>query len=223
MGHSYIVSPLGHQSWRCASTWTSGRFLWWSGVPLLRRWQWVSAAWRSRDSVAGAWRWMSAGRWRHLAPWWCRWQVQQLWCMDPCSEDESEEDGGGDFWAHVVARAEGMLDGLVLPARCWTTWRGLRCYDDVCWCDARAIGTILGHPFISLVGLVCVARMVASYWSLYSLCKTFVNNLIKEKLCASFGCRGWGYTLHFEKRRELGKGEENIPCNFSPGFSLKIY
>jgi hypothetical protein len=30
--------------------------------------------------------------------------------MDPCSEDESEEDGGSDFGEHVLVRAEGLLD-----------------------------------------------------------------------------------------------------------------
>jgi hypothetical protein len=35
------------------------------------------------------------------------------------SEDESEEDGGSDFEERAMAHAEGLLDRLVLLARCW--------------------------------------------------------------------------------------------------------
>jgi hypothetical protein len=67
--------------------------------------------------------------------------------MDPSSEDESEEDGGSDFGERAMVHGEGLLDRLVLPARCWTIWRGLQIYDDVCWCEVRAIGHVHGHPF----------------------------------------------------------------------------
>jgi hypothetical protein len=39
----------------------------------------------------------AARRWCCLAPWWCQLQASQGLCKDPCSEDEPEEDGGGDF------------------------------------------------------------------------------------------------------------------------------
>jgi hypothetical protein len=51
--------------------------------------------------------------------------------MDPYFEDEFEEDGGSDFVEHAMALAQGLLDWLVLPTRCWATWRGLRHFDDV--------------------------------------------------------------------------------------------
>jgi hypothetical protein len=79
--------------------------------------------------------------------------------MDPCSEDELKEYGGGDFGERPLAPAQDMLDRLVLLARCWATWRGLRDYDGVRWCVVKAFGLVHGH---SLVGLAFVARMVAS-------------------------------------------------------------
>jgi hypothetical protein len=66
--------------------------------------------------------------------------------MDPCSEDELEEDGGIDFVEHAMALAQGLLDWLVLTTRCWATWRGLRYFDDVRWCMVRAMGLVLSHP-----------------------------------------------------------------------------
>jgi hypothetical protein len=71
--------------------------------------------------------------------------------MDGCSEDELEKDGGSDFVEHAMALGQGLLDRLVLPARCWETWRGLRHFDDVCWCVVRAMGLVLGHPLAVMV------------------------------------------------------------------------
>jgi hypothetical protein len=81
--------------------------------------------------------------------------------MDPCSEDEFEEDGGNDFGERVMALAQGLLDRLVLPACCWATWRGLRHYNIVRWCVVRATGLVHGHPLHQSYRF-SVARMVAS-------------------------------------------------------------
>jgi hypothetical protein len=50
--------------------------------------------------------------------------------MDPYSEDEFEEDEGGDFGERVMARAQGQL----------------RHYNDVRWCEVREIGPVHSHP-----------------------------------------------------------------------------
>jgi hypothetical protein len=85
-----------------------------------------------------------------------------LQAINPYSEDELKEDGGSNFVKRVMALAQGLLDRLVLPACCWATWRGLRHFDDVCWSVAGQLALFLVTPFISLVGLAIVARMVAS-------------------------------------------------------------
>jgi hypothetical protein len=81
--------------------------------------------------------------------------------MDPYSEDEFEEDGGGDLGERVMALAQGLLNWLVLLACCWATWRGLRHDDAVRWCVVRATGLVYGHPLHQSYRF-SVARMVAS-------------------------------------------------------------
>jgi hypothetical protein len=83
--------------------------------------------------------------------------------MDSCSGDKSEEDGGADFGLRAMARAEGLLDRLVHPPRCWATWRGLRFMMMCFGARSKKLALLLVTPFISLVGLASVAGMVALY------------------------------------------------------------
>jgi hypothetical protein len=60
-----------------------------------------------------------------------------------------------------MALAQGLLDQLVLLVRCWAIWRGLRHYDVVRWCVVRTVGLVHSHPYINLIDLAFVARIVA--------------------------------------------------------------
>jgi hypothetical protein len=79
--------------------------------------------------------------------------------MDPCSKDEFEEDGGGDFGERVLRV-------------CWTGWCSRLTvgrlgkasgFSMMCICARPGQWALsMVTPFISLVGIASVAKMVAS-------------------------------------------------------------
>jgi hypothetical protein len=134
---SNVVSSLRHQSWRYASTWTCGWFVWWGGVSS------TTSAVVSFDGVAqqgldGGW--MRMDERREVAAVWRRGAV-------------NSRSGNLDAWMRVLNmnswkmktatsesvrwRSEGLLDRLVLRARSWVSWRGLSVFT-MTWVGVRS-------------------------------------------------------------------------------------
>jgi hypothetical protein len=83
--------------------------------------------------------------------------------MHPCSKDEFNEDGGGDFGERMLGTCSGSAGPVGAPSLLLgDLTRHIRFFDDVRWCEARAVGPVHGHHFISIVGIASVAKMVAS-------------------------------------------------------------